>query len=474
MPVKDVLDLAKKNKVEIVDLKFVDMPGLWQHFSIPAAELTEELFEEGIGFDGSSIRGFQAINESDMLLFADPDSAMLDPFTEHVTLSLICNIKDPLTREPYSRDPRYIAQKAEKYLKTTGLADISYWGPEIEFFIFDSIRFGQGPNEGYYHIDSEEGFWNAGKEGKNGNGNLGYKVRYKEGYFPVPPMDQYQDLRSEMVRNLEKCGIKVEVHHHEVGTAGQTEIDMRYGTLTRMADQVLLYKYIIKNTARQRGKTVTVMPKPLFQDNGSGMHTHQSLWKGGKNIFFDKKGYGGISETARHYIGGLIKHAHALCAFIAPTTNSYRRLVPGYEAPINLVYSARNRSACVRIPMYSQSEKAKRLEFRTPDPSCNPYFAFPAMLMAGLDGVKNKIEPPKPIDKDLYELPPAEAAKVKSMPGSLDQALDALEKDQDFLYKGDVFTKDVIEVWLEYKRKKEVDAIRLRPHPYEFALYFDI
>ncbi len=474
MAVKDVLELAKKNKVEIVDLKFIDMPGLWQHFSIPAAELTEDLFENGIGFDGSSIRGFQAINESDMLLFPDPDTAILDPFTEHVTLSLLCNIRDPLTREAYSRDPRYVAQKAENYLKTTGLADISYWGPEIEFFIFDSIRFGQGPNEGYYHIDSEEGFWNAGKDGKNGNGNLGYKIRYKEGYFPVPPMDQYQDLRSEMVRNLEKCGIKIEVHHHEVGTAGQTEIDMRYTTLTKMADQVLLYKYIIKNTARQRGKTVTVMPKPLFQDNGSGMHTHQSLWKNGKNIFYDKKGYGLISETARHYIGGLIKHAHALCAFIAPTTNSYRRLVPGYEAPINLVYSARNRSACVRIPMYSSSEKAKRLEFRTPDPSCNPYFAFPAMLMAGLDGVKNKLEPPKPIDKDLYELAPAEAAKVKSMPGSLDQALDALEKDHDFLLKGDVFTKDVIENWLEYKRKKEVDAIRLRPHPYEFALYFDI
>jgi glutamine synthetase len=474
MAVKDVLDLAKKNKIEIVDLKFIDMPGLWQHFSIPAAELTEELFAEGIGFDGSSIRGFQAINESDMLLFPDPDTAIIDPFTEHATLSLICNIRDPLTGASYNRDPRYVAQKAEKHLKSTGLADTSYWGPEIEFFIFDSIRFGQGPNEGYYHIDSEEGFWNAGKEGPNGGPNLGYKIRYKEGYFPVPPMDQYQDLRSEMVRNLEKCGIKIEVHHHEVGTAGQTEIDMRYGTLTRMADQVLLYKYIIKNTARKRGKTVTVMPKPLFQDNGSGMHTHQSLWKNGKNIFYDKKGYGLISETARYYIGGLIKHAHALCAFIAPTTNSYRRLVPGYEAPINLVYSARNRSACVRIPMYSSSEKAKRLEFRTPDPSCNPYFAFPAMLMAGLDGVKNKIEPPKPIDKDLYELEPEEAAKVKSMPGSLDQALDALEKDHDFLLKGDVFTKDVIEVWLDYKRKKEVDAIRLRPHPYEFALYFDI
>src|SRR6266436_4153241 len=426
MAAKDVLDLVKKNKVEIADFKFVDVPGLWQHFSIPAAELTADLFEDGIGFDGSSIRGFQSINESDMLLIPDPDSAMMDPFTEHVTLSLICNVIDAVTRESYSRDPRYVAQKAEKYLKSTGIADISYWGPEIEFFIFDSIRFNQGTNEGYYFIDSEEGFWNAGK----GDGpNLGYKIRYKEGYFPVPPMDQYQ---------------------------------------------VLLYKYVVKNTARKRGKVVTVMPKPLFQDNGSGMHTHQSLWKGGKNIFYDKKGYGLISETARYYIGGLIKHAHALCGFIAPTTNSYRRLVPGYEAPINLVYSARNRSACVRIPMYSTSEKAKRLEFRTPDPSCNPYFAFPAMLMAGLDGIRNKIEPPKPIDKDLYELEPEEAAKVKSMPGSLDQALDALEKDHDFLLRGDVFTKDVIETWLDYKRKKEVDAIRLRPHPWEFALYFDI
>ena len=471
MTPKEVLELAKKNRVEIVDLKFVDVPGLWQHFSIPAAELTVELFEEGIGFDGSSIRGFQSIDESDMLLFPDPETAMLDPFTEHPTLSLICNVKDPITGESYSRDPRYIAQKAEKYLKGTGIADTSYWGPEIEFFIFGNVRFGQSYNEGYYHIDSEEGFWNSGQADKQ---NLGYKIRYKEGYFPVPPMDQYQDLRSEMVRNMEKCGIKIEVHHHEVGTAGQTEIDMRYTTLTKMADQVLLYKYIIKNTAWKRGKTVTVMPKPLFQDNGSGMHTHQSLWKNGKNIFYDKKGYGLISETARHYIGGLLKHAHALCGFIAPTTNSYRRLVPGYEAPINLIYSARNRSACVRIPMYSSSEKAKRLEFRTPDPSCNPYLAFPAMLMAGLDGVRNKIEPPKPIDKDLYELEPHEAAKVKSMPGSLDQALDALEKDHDFMLKGDVFTKDLIETWLEYKRKKEVDAIRLRPHPYEFALYFDI
>jgi glutamine synthetase len=471
MTPKEVLELAKKNKVEIVDLRFVDVPGLWQHFSIPSSELTTDLFEEGIGFDGSSIRGFQTINESDMLLVPDPDTALIDPFTEHPTLNLICNITDPISGESYSRDPRYVAQKAEKYLKSTGIADISYWGPEIEFYILDSVRFGQSYNEGFYHIDSEEGFWNSGKDDGQ---NRGYKIRYKEGYFPVPPMDQYQDLRSEMVRNLEKCGIKVEVHHHEVGTAGQTEIDMRYTTLTKMADQVLLYKYIIKNTAWKRGKTVTVMPKPLFQDNGSGMHTHQSLWKSNKNIFYDKKGYGLIGTTARHYIGGLIKHAHALCAFIAPTTNSYRRLVPGYEAPINLVYSARNRSACVRIPMYSTSEKAKRLEFRTPDPSCNPYFAFPAMLMAGLDGIRNKVEPPKPIDKDLYELEPEEAAKVEKMPGSLDEALDALERDHEFLLKGDVFTKDVIETWLSYKRTKEVDALRLRPHPYEFALYFDI
>ena len=471
MTPKEVLELAKRNKVEIVDLRFIDVPGLWQHFSIPVKELTTSLFDEGIGFDGSSIRGFQAINESDMLLNPDPDTALMDPFTEHPTLNLICNISDPITGESYSRDPRYIAQKAEKYLKSSGIADISYWGPEIEFYILDSIRFDQSYNFGYYYIDSDEGFWNSGNGDKP---NLGYKPRYKEGYFPVPPMDHMQDIRSEMVRTMEKCGITIEVHHHEVGTAGQAEIDMRYTTLTKMADQVLLYKYVIKNVASKHGKTVTVMPKPLFQDNGSGMHTHQSLWKGGKNIFYDKKGYGLISTTARHYIGGLLKHAHALCAFIAPTTNSYRRLVPGYEAPINLVYSARNRSACVRIPMYSTSEKAKRLEFRTPDPSCNPYFAFPAMLMAGLDGIRNKIEPPKPIDKDLYELEPEEAAKVEMMPGSLEEALDALERDHGFLLKGDVFTKDVIETWLSYKRIKEVDALRLRPHPYEFALYFDI
>ena len=471
MKPKEVLAFAKANKVEIIDLKFVDLPGLWQHFSISTSELNEDLFAHGIGFDGSSIRGFQAINESDMLLMPDPNTAMMDPFTELPTLSLICNIKDPITGQSYTRDPRYVAQKAEKYLLSTGIADTSYWGPEIEFYIFDNIRFDQGPNYGFYFIDSEEGAWNTGSEQRP---NLGYKPRYKEGYFPVPPMDHQHDIRSEMVRTLEKCGVTVEIHHHEVGTAGQAEIDMRYTTLARMADQVLLYKYVIKNVGRRRGKTVTMMPKPLFQDNGSGMHTHQSLWKKGKNIFYDKKGYALLSDTARHYIGGLLKHADALCGLIAPTTNSYRRLVPGYEAPINLAYSQRNRSACIRIPTYSTSEKARRLEFRTPDPSCNPYLAFPAMLMAGLDGVRNKIEPPPPIEKDLYELSGAEAKKIKSMPGSLDQALDALERDHDFLLKGDVFTPDVIETWISYKRKREVDPVRLRPHPHEFALYFDI
>ena len=471
MTPKQVVDFSKKNKVEIIDLKFIDFIGLWQHFSITTSEFNEGLFREGIGFDGSSIRGFQTINESDMLLIPDPTSAFLDPFTAIPTLSLTCNVKDPITEKSYSRDPRFVAQKAEKHLKDSQIADISYWGPEIEFYILDSVRFDQSYNFGFYYIDSEAGFWNSGNGEKP---NLGYKPRYKEGYFPVPPMDHFQDIRSEMVRTLEKVGIAIEVHHHEVGTAGQAEIDMRYTTLVRSADQVMKYKYVVKNVGRKHGKTVTMMPKPLFQDNGSGMHTHQSLWKNGKNIFFDRKGYGLISDTARHYIGGLLKHAHALCAFIAPTTNSYRRLVPGYEAPINLVYSKRNRSACVRIPMYSKNEKAKRLEFRTPDPSCNPYFSFSAQLMAGLDGIRNKIEPPRPLDKDLYDLEPKEAAKVKSMPGSLDQALDALEKDHQFLLKGGVFTPDVISTWLSYKRKREVDAMRLRPHPYEFALYYDV
>jgi len=470
----DVITLARERGARIVDLRFVDLPGLWQHFSIPVDELTEELFEEGIGFDGSSIRGFQTIDESDMLLVPDPTTAAMDPFTAVPTLVLICNVKDPVTLEPYSRDARYVAQKAEAYLRRTGIADTVYIGPELEFFFFDEIRFDQSYNYGFYFIDSEAGFWNSGKAGTPERPNLGYKPRYKQGYFPVPPMDKFQDIRSDMVLALESVGVKVEVHHHEVATAGQTEVDMRYDTLTRMADKVMWYKYVAKNTARKWGKTATFMPKPIFQDNGSGMHTHQSLWKNGKNLFYERGAYADISKTCLYYIGGILKHAPALCALVAPTTNSYRRLVPGYEAPINLVYSQRNRSACVRIPMYSRSEQAKRIEFRTPDPSCNPYLAFAACLMAGLDGIANKIDPGPPIDKDLYELPPAEAKRVKQLPGSLDEVLDALEKDHEFLLKGDVFTPDLIETWIEYKRKHEVDAIRLRPHPWEFALYFDI
>jgi glutamine synthetase len=474
MTPSEVLKLAKQKGALIVDLRFIDMPGLWQHFSIPVSELTEELFAEGIGFDGSSIRGFQAINESDMLLFPDPETAQMDPFTAVPTLVLICDVKDPITGSPYARDPRYVARKAEAYVKSTGLADTIYIGPELEFFIFDDVRFDQGPNFGYYHVNAESGHWNSGRVGTPENPNLGYRARSKQGYFPVAPSDHHQDLRSEMVLNLESVGVKIEVHHHEVASAGQTEIDMRFDTLLKMADRVLWYKYVTKNTARKHGKTVTFMPKPIFMDNGSGMHTHQSLWKNGKNLFYGKGGYADISDMCRYYIGGILKHAPALLGFIAPSTNSYRRLVPGYEAPINLAYSARNRSAAVRIPMYSSSEKAKRLEFRTPDPTCNPYLSFAACVMAGLDGVQNKIDPGEPLDKDLYDLPPEEAAKIKQLPGSLDVALDNLEADHEFLLKGDVFTKDFIDTWIDYKRTNEVDAIRLRPHPYEFALYFDI
>ena len=473
MSVNDVIKLAKEREAKIVDLRFIDMPGLWQHFSIPVADMNDELFKEGIGFDGSSIRGFQTIDESDMLLMPDPSTAQMDPFTKVPTLVLICDVKDPVTGKEYSRDPRYVARKAEAYLKSTGIADTVYIGPELEFFFLDSVRFDQSYNCGYYYIDSEAGFWNAGRDGGAERPNLGYKPRYKQGYFPVPPMDQFQDIRSEMVLALESVGVKVEVHHHEVATGGQTEVDMRYNTLTKMADSVLWYKYCAKNTARKNGKTATFMPKPLFQDNGSGMHTHQSLWKNEKNLFFQKGGYADISEMCKWYIGGILKHAPALCALIAPSTNSYRRLVPGYEAPINLAYSQRNRSAAVRIPMYSNAEKAKRIEFRTPDPTCNPYLSFSACLMAGLDGIANKIDPGKPMDKDLYELPPEEAKEIKQLPGSLDVVLDALEQDNAFLRKGDVFTKDLIDTWIDYKRKNEVDAIRLRPHPWEFALYFD-
>lgn len=469
MTPKEVLEFAKKNNVQIIDYRFTDLFGAWQHVSTSQHELTEESFVEGKGFDGSSIRGFQAINESDMLLMPDPASAFMDPYTQVPTLVLICNIKDPITGESYSRDPRLIAQKAESYLKK--LADVSYWGPEAEFFIFDDVKFGQGSNYAHYSVDSNEAIWNTDRDEMP---NLGYKIRHKEGYFPVSPNDTLQDLRSEMILTMEKLGIRTEVHHHEVATAGQCEIDMRYDTLTKMADNVMKYKYVVRNTALKYGKSATFMPKPLFQDNGSGMHCHQSLWKGGKNLFFGKGGYADLSEMAIHYIGGLLHHAPALLAFIAPTTNSYKRLVPGYEAPINLAYSKRNRSACIRIPMYSKSEKAKRLEFRTPDPSANPYIAFSAMLMAGLDGIERKLVPPAPLDKDIYEMSDRERKKIKQMPGSLEGALDALEKDHDFLLKGGVFTKDMIEVWVAEKRKRDVDQVRLRPHPHEFFLYYDV
>jgi glutamine synthetase len=471
MKANDVMQLIKDKQVQVIDLRFVDLPGLWQHFSLSKREFTADAFEEGLGFDGSSIRGFQAIQESDMLLIPDPTTAFLDPFTEVPTLVLICNVKDPVTGESYSRDPRFVASKAEHYLKSTGIADTAYFGPEPEFFILDDVRFDQSYNHGYYFLDSSEGFWNSGRDEKP---NLGYKPRYKEGYFPVPPMDALQDIRSEMMLTLEQIGIETEVHHHEVATAGQCEMDMRFDSLVNMGDKLLKFKYVIKNVARRHNKTVTLMPKPIFQDNGSGMHVHQSLWKGNKNVFFEGGTYADLSKNAVYYIGGILKHAPSLLAFCAPTTNSYRRLVPGYEAPINLIYSQRNRSAAVRIPAYSRSEKAKRIEVRFPDPAANGYLAFSAMLMAGLDGIQNKIMPPAPMDKDLYDLPAEDLAKVAKAPGALEEVLDALEKDHDYLLKGDVFTHDVIDVWVEYKRKKEVDAIRLRPHPWEFALYFDI
>lgn len=467
----EVQKLAKEAGVKIVDLKFIDLPGVWQHFSIPAEDLDEDLFEHGIGFDGSSIRGYQLIHESDMLLVADAETAYVDPILEIPTLNLICNVLDPVTRQPYSRDPRYIAQKAELFLKGSRVADVSYWGPELEFYIFDDVRYDQNAQSGYYYIDSDEGVWNTGREE---GPNLGYKLRHKEGYFPVPPSDTLQDLRSEIILKMKEVGVPVEVHHHEVGTAGQGEIDMKYAPLTKMADNVMYYKYIIRNVARKHNKVATFMPKPIFGDNGSGMHTHQSLWKDGANLFYDEKGYGLVSKTGMHYIGGLLKHAAALLAFCAPTTNSYRRLVPGYEAPVNLAYSQRNRSAAVRIPVYSKSSKAKRIEFRCPDPSANPYLCFAAQLMAGLDGIQNRIDPGSPLDKDLYDLEPEEAAGVKSTPGSLGEVLDALEKDHEWLLRGDVFTRDVVETWIKYKRERELAPVSLRPVPYEFFLYFDL
>jgi glutamine synthetase len=472
---QQIIDLVREHRIEIVDLKFTDLPGLWQHFSITLPEVHEGLFEDGIGFDGSSIRGFQEIQESDMLLKPDPTTAFIDPANEIPTLSLICDVVDPVLHQPYSRDPRYVAKKAEEYLRQTGIATTCYFGPELEFFIFDSIRFGQDSHSGYYYVESIEGDWNSGSdEGAYGGGNLGYKPRYKEGYFPVPPHDTLQDIRSAIVLMLQQAGVQVEVHHHEVATAGQNEIDMRFTTLKRMADNVMIYKYICKNVARQHGKVATFMPKPLFTDNASGMHCHQSLWKDNENLFYDAHGWALTSNLCRWYIGGLLKHAPALMAFCAPTTNSYKRLVPGYEAPVNLAMSQRNRSAAARIPMYSDSPNARRVEFRCPDPSANAYLAFSAMLMAGLDGIENKLDPGDPLDVNIYDLPPEQAKKVRQVPGSLDESLNALETDNEFLRKGDVFTEDVIDTWLEYKRKRELDPIRLRPHPWEFYLYFDI
>ncbi|MDQ6772331.1 MAG: type I glutamate--ammonia ligase [Candidatus Dormibacteraeota bacterium] len=466
----EVLQRARESGIKVVDVRFVDLPGTWQHFSLPLGAFDEDAFSDGLGFDGSSIRGFQAINESDMLLMPDADTATIDPILQVPTMFLVCNVVDPITREPYTRDPRHIAQKAEAYLRLTGIADVSYWGPEAEFYIFNSIRFDQNAQSGYYYIDSEEGIWNSGRDS---GPNQAHRPQFKQGYFPVPPTDKLQDLRSEIMLKLIEAGIDVEVQHHEVGTAGQAEIDLRFESLTKMADQMMAYKYIVKNFCAARGYVATFMPKPLFQDNGSGMHVHQSLWKDGSNLMFDEGRYAMLSDSARWYIGGLLKHAPALLAFCAPTTNSYRRLVPGYEAPINLVFSQRNRSACVRIPVYSTSAKSKRIEFRSPDPSANPYLAFAAMLMAGLDGIKNRLEPPAPVDKDIYELEGEEKARIANVPGSLMESLQALRADHAFLLEGGVFTGDVIETWIDYKIKREVEPVALRPHPWEFYLYHD-
>ena len=470
MSPQEVLNLIRDKSILFVDFKFQDFPGTWQHLTVPAMQLKAGSFEDGFGFDGSSIRGWQAINESDMLMLPDPKTAFIDPFCQLPTLSLTCSILDPITKQPYTRDPRNVARKCEEYIKSTGLADTAYFGPEAEFFIFDNVRFISGVNAAGYEVDSEEGIWNSNSAERP---NLGHRPRHKEGYFPVPPTDSLQNIRSDMVHTLMQLGIEVEAHHHEVATAGQCEIDMRFQPLLLMADQMMEYKYVVKNIAKKWGKTVTFMPKPLFGDNGSGMHVHSSLWKNGKPLFAGD-GYAGLSEMALHYTGGLLKHAAALIAIVAPTTNSYRRLVPGYEAPVNLAYSQRNRSAACRIPMYSPSPKAKRIEFRCPDPACNPYFAFAAIAMAGLDGVLNKTDPGEPFDRDLYDLEPEELAKVPQVPGSLEGALNALEADHEFLLQGDVFTQDVIETWIRYKREKEVDPVRLRPHPHEYMLYFDV
>ncbi len=470
MKPKDAIEFGKKNGAVMMDFRFIDFPGKWQHTSFPFHRLEEEIFEEGFGFDGSSIRGFQPINQSDMLLIPDPASARMDPFTKHPTLVFVCNIVDSLTRQPYSRDPRHIAQKCENYLKQTGIGDTAYIGPEAEFFLFDDVRYEEGPSGSFFKIDSVEADWNTGKDERP---NLGNKIRHKEGYFPTPPMDTLMDVRTEICLAMEALGIEVEVSHHEVATAGQNEIDMRFDSLTLMADKLMWFKHIVRNVARANNKVATFMPKPILGDNGNGMHVHQSIWKDEKPLFAGD-GYAGMSELALHYIGGVLKHARALTALTNPTTNSYKRLVPGFEAPVNLAYSSRNRSAACRISTYSQSPKSKRTEMRFPDPSCNPYLAFPAMVMAGLDGIQNKIDPGDPLDKDIYSLTPEELKDVPTVPGTLEGALDALEADHEFLLKGDVFTKDAIQMWIDYKRDAEVGEQRLRPTPFEFQLYFDI
>ena len=469
MSPKEVLEFAKKNDAKQLDLRFTDIPSLQHHVSYPIGELSEGSFEDGYGMDGSSIRGWAAINESDMLLIPDPTTAMMDPFSEIPTLVMLGDVIDPITKQHYERDPRWIAKKAELHLQNSGVGDTAFFGAEAEFFIFDNVRFDQNQHSGFYFIDAEEGRWNSGRE----RDNLGYRPRYKEGYFPVPPTDHYQDMRSEMVQTMIKCGLHIECHHHEVATGGQCEIDQRFDTLVKSADNMMTYKYVVRNTAHQYGKTVTFMPKPLFQDNGSGMHVHFSLWKGDKPLFAGNK-YAGLSDMGLYAIGGILKHARALCALCNPTTNSYKRLVPGYEAPVNLVYSSRNRSAAIRIPMYSENPKTKRIEFRCPDSSSNPYLAFSSMVMAAMDGIENKMHPGDPLDKDIYHLTAEEYENIGSAPGSLDEALNELEQDHDFLLKGDVFTADVIHYWIKYKRENEVDAIRMRPHPFEFCMYFDI
>lgn len=470
MTPKEVVALAQDLKAEMIDFKFIDLPGTWQHFSIPLSQFNEDIFEEGLGFDGSSIRGWKAINESDMLVIPDPATARVDPFCADQTLSLTCSVVDPITMAPYDRDPRGIAKKAEQYLKSTGIADTAYYGPEAEFFIFDDVRYDESAYGNFFQVDSVEAHWNSGRD--EGDANLAHKLRAKGGYFPVAPSDQFQDIRTEMSMELEKVGITVERQHHEVATAGQAEIDIVFDSLLSMADKMMWFKYIIKNVARRHGKTATFMPKPIYGDNGSGMHTHMSLWKEGNPLFAGDK-YAGMSEMGLHYIGGILKHAPALVALTNPTTNSYKRLVPGFEAPIKLAYSSRNRSAAVRIPMYSASPKAKRIEFRTPDATANPYLAFAALLLAGLDGIQNKIDPGEALDKNIYGLSPEEAAAIPAIPGSLDEALGALKADHEFLLQGDVFSKDLINAWIDYKMEAEIHETRLRPTPTEFSLYYD-